>query len=311
MRRLGLILALLVLALTASAEQAVAKQQRLLPPLPPRHLLTQVGAPVPPERRFLSGFEVETSGNYEVGVTSSGSAVMLVVSRETDEDGLTETIYLARGVATPKRLQATFGNFGRVSMRFRERRHRHRPGKRRRCRHGERRIGRLGVFVGNLRFKGEDGYVSVRVHRAKGISFKREECPRHRPPKRARAQGLPFLPPPAIIVASSRQGVDSTALLALRIFDRTLYLAKDEESRGKLAIIRLALGSEDDRHFKVNDALTHAKISPPAPFHGTGRYSAAPDGTTTWSGDLSVNFPGAPRLPLTGPEFEAFLDVAL
>lgn len=311
MRRLGLILTLLVLVLTASAEQAAAKQERLLPPLPPRHLLTQVGAPVPPERRFVSGFEVETSGKYEVGVISFGSAVMLVVSQETDEDGLTETVYLARGVATPNRLQATFGNFGKVSMRFRERRHRHQSGKRRHCRRGERRIGRRGVFVGNLRFKGEDGYFSVRVHRAKGISFKKEACPRHRRPQQARAQGLADLPPPAIVIASSRRGVDSTAILALRIFDRTLYLAKDEESRGKLAIIRLALGGEDDQHFKVNDALTHAKISPPAPFHGTGRYSAAPDGTTTWLGDLSVNFPGAPRLPLTGPEFEAFLDVAL
>ncbi|HMI80191.1 MAG TPA: hypothetical protein VK480_00230 [Solirubrobacterales bacterium] len=310
MRRLALPLALLALALTASAEQAAAKQDRLLPPLPPRHLLTQVGAPVPPERRFLSGFEVETSGPYEVGVISFGSAVMLIVSRETEDDGLTETIYLARGVATPNRLQATFGNFGRVSMRFREAQRQPRSGKRRTCRRGGIFAGRRGVFVGNLRFKGEDGYVSVRAHRAKGISFTRDECPRHRRGQRARAQGLPFLPPPAIIFASSRRGVDSTALLALRIFDRTLYLVKDEESRGKLAIVRLALGGEGDERFKVNDALTRAKISPPVPFRGTGRYSAAPDGTTTWSGNLSVNFPGVPRFPLTGPEFEAFLDVS-
>ncbi|HWO84398.1 MAG TPA: hypothetical protein VNM38_11515, partial [Solirubrobacterales bacterium] len=60
---------------------------------------------------------------------------------------------------------------------------------------------------------------------------------------------------------------------------------------------------------RIDEALTTAKLTPPSPFHGTARYRAYPDGATSWSGDLSVNFPGAPRFPLTGPSWETFLEV--
>ncbi|HEX6602047.1 MAG TPA: hypothetical protein VF030_05345, partial [Solirubrobacterales bacterium] len=60
---------------------------------------------------------------------------------------------------------------------------------------------------------------------------------------------------------------------------------------------------------RINEALTSASLTPPPPFHGTARYQAFPDGSNTWSGNLSVNFPGAPRFPLTGPSFETLLEV--
>lgn len=312
----GLAILILLAAFGAGSESAAAEPGPLLPPLPPRQLMTQVGAPVAPARSFHSGFVVEASNGYRVGVMTFGDAVVLVVFRGDQRHfkRISETAYLARGIAAPERLQATFGRFGKVSMRFRESRHRPWIGKRRRCHGAGRFVKRRGVFVGNLRFKGEDGYVSVRVHRAKGaVLTVAEKCRRHEN-RRARRMGAGagagpfFLPPYAALFANSRDGVNTAAILALQFRDRMTLISSAEEARSKLAIIRLALLRKRGG-IRVNEAVTAAKLSATAPFHGTGRYRAAPDGTVTWGGDLSVNFPGVPRFPLTGPEFEVFLEV--
>lgn len=288
------------------AARASATGGPLLPPLPPRKLMTQVGAPVPPTRSFRSGFEVEgADGPYGVGVSTFGSSVTLVVFQEHRKE-VSETLYLARGVATPDRLQATFGHFGGVKMRFRER------SKHQVC-HGRLKLTRhKGVFVGNLRFKGENGYVSVHLHRAVGgILEPSGRCPRQRR-RRRRSHGGDdgssiLFASPAALVAQAREGVDATGVLALEFLGIAGVLASHQENRGKLAIIREALVYTHPA-FHVNEAATSAKLAPPVPFHGTGRYRAAPDGSYTWTGDLSVNFPGAPRFPLTGPQFELFLE---
>jgi hypothetical protein len=303
-RRLTILipLALAMALLAAPAAHAAAEaEEQLLPPLPPRKLMTQVGAPVPPTRFFRSGFQVDpSSSNYKVGVTTFGSSVTLVVSNKHMHD-LSETIYVARGVARPDRLQATFGQFGKVLMRF------HETSKHAICAGTFRLVRHKGVFVGNLRFRGENGYVSVHVHRAAGgILEPAGRCPRRRH-HHGHFDGSIFLETPTAFVAESRHGVELTGLLALEFGPFSEILATHEESRGKLAIIRVAYVPAR-KAFHINEAATAATVSPSAPFHGTGHYRAAPDGSTTWTGDLTVNFPGAPRFPLTGPEFETFLE---
>lgn len=295
------ILALFVLAMALSVAPA-AEAEQLLPPLPPRKLMTQVGAPVPPAHVFRSGFQVEpSSGGDKVGVSTFGSAVTLVVSSKNGGN-LSETVYVARGVATRERLQATFGQFGKVLMRF------HESSKHAVC-HGTLRLVRhKGVFTGNFRFRGENGYVSVHVHRASGgILEPAGSCPRRRH-HHGHFDGSILFETPSAFLAESRQGVNSTGLLALEFGPISEVLAFHEESRGKLAILRAAFVAPHEA-FHVNEAATAAKVSLPAPFHGAGHYRAAPDGTTTWTGNLTVNFPGAPRFPLTGPDFKTFLEV--
>jgi hypothetical protein len=307
MRRSLVTLALfaLALALPVAAAQASAAGGHLLPPLMPRKLMAKVGAPVPPVRSYRAGFQVEAAGGYEVGVSTFGSSVILVVSREHAKS-FSETLYLARGVATPDRLQATFGQFGKVKMRFREASaHRVCDGPFELTRH-------KGVWVGNLRFKGEGGYVSVRLHRAVGgilepigLSGPCIRNLRHR--RHSHGGGSHHFNSPAALFAQSREGVDTTSVLALEFFGVSGVLATHEESRGKLAILRAALVYTHPA-FRVNETATAAKLAPPGPFHGSGHYRAAPDGTYTWSGGLSANFPGAPRFPLTGPQFKVFLE---
>ena len=106
-----------------------------------------------------------------------------------------------------------------------------------------------------------------------------------------------------------RDGVDFTGFLAIEGRRKTTFLATNEETRGKLAITRVAILRSKAKAVRANEALTRARVSPPAPFHGTGLYRAAPDGTITWSGSLSVNFPGDPRFSLVGPNYETLIEV--
>lgn len=306
-RRFFVSVLLLASALVAPAQSAAAERAPV-PSLLVARLMAQHGAPVEMAPRFRSGFVVEGSNGYEVSVSTFGGAVVLEVRRGR-KGQRTSTAYLARGIATPKRLQATFGQFGKVSMGFRESRNRSWRGKRRSCLGAGRFVKRRGVFVGNLRFRGEGGYVSVRIRRAKGTVVSEAEKCRHRrqsspPPDLS----FLFFEPESAFLALSREGVDSTALIALETKRRTFFFATDEETRGRLAIARFGI-VRSQRRVHVNEAVTAASFSPPPPFYGSGRYRAFPDGTTTWSGDLSVNFPGAPRFPLTGPDYETIFEL--
>jgi len=313
-RQLPLLGLALALALgPASSAIAIASQGLpLLPPLPKSAVLerglhsTQHGGPVRPDPLFRSGFVAATKGPYEVGVSTYGSGLYLEVWRGGKKQR-TATTYLARGVAQPQRLQATFGKFGRVSMRF------HRGRIRRVTKHcvfGRFLVKQHGVFVGNLRFRGEGGYASVQIHRAKGGILrvgKRCHVRRHRLFSPEELEEL-FAKPDAAMLSIAREGVDSTALLAIDAGKRSAFYAIDEETRPKLAIIRLAMARKPGR-VQINESITSGTLAPPAPFHGSGRYRAFPDGSSTWSGSLSVNFPGAPHFPLTGPSFETLLEV--
>jgi hypothetical protein len=279
---------------------------RLLPPSPRSRLLSQHGKPVHPTPFFRSGFVLKADG-YRVGVSTFGSAVFLEVWRGRRGNRIA-TSYMARGVARPERLQATFGNFGKVKMRFRPSRHRTWVGQRRSCRGANRFIKKHGVFRGNLRFRGEGGYVTVRIHRARGaVVIPAPKCRKRRGGGGPNFNFNPF-EPRAGVLSFVREGIDSTAFLALEGRRNTQFVASTEDSRPHVAIVRTAVLRKHSP-IRIDEALTTAKLTPPAPFHGTARYRAYPDGATSWSGDLTVNFPGAPRFPLTGPSWETFLEV--
>jgi hypothetical protein len=299
-------LAILALALAAFAAPSSAAASAGAAQLPGARLLSHLESSIPPSKTFRSGFRLEARGGYDVEVTTTGGGVFLVVDKGRFQKRLTGTAYLARGVAAPEHLEATFGKFGKVSMRFHESHDKSWIGKRRNCRGAHRFVKRRGVFVGSLRFKGEDGYISLNVRRAKGsVVTVARKCLRQRRDRFPFAQQSSHL---SAFVALARNGVNFTGFLAVG-GRKTTFLATHEETRGKLAIIRIAIVRNRSEPIHANEALTRASISPPAPFHGTGRYAAAPDGTTTWSGNLSVNFPGTPRFPLTGPDFEPLIEI--
>jgi hypothetical protein len=266
-------------------------------------------SPVP----FLPLLVLKASHGYRVGVIGIGNAVLLEVIHGRAR---AVTAYVARGTVTPGRLEASFGDLGSVAMRFRPSSNRTWEKPHRRCKRGGRIVHRGGVYVGNLRFRGEGGYISVHAHRAKGqVSSVAPQCwstgidQRSQHAVRPSQQGDPF--EFDALGASSRHGVTSTSVGAVALGGRAIFFASTEQSEGDLAILRFAFAAGPTRAFTVDNALTRAQIRPPAPFHGTGTYRAAPDGTKTWSGGLAVNFPGAPRLPLTGPQYKTQLEADL
>ncbi len=271
-----------------------------------------------PHPAWESRFTLKTRQGYEVIVVAARGIVALEVVRPRSASaslrrGRALTAYVAHGTVTSGRIQATFGDLGRVSMRFRPSGRVARPSRHRRCNGAGRFIRRFGVFAGRVRFTGEDRYVTLRAHRAKGLirrpthpdcgtrNFDRGIGRLSRP-----VRHLPeFMP--TILAASWRHVVSSVDFFALQIRKKTLYLAVSEESRGSMAEVRYALAVAPSKTFAFDDALTSATLRPPAPFHGTGSYSAAPDGTKAWAGSLSVSFPGAPRFPLAGTQFAGML----
>jgi hypothetical protein len=276
-----------------------------------------------PRQAFESRFEIKAGKGYELTVIGQGDVVAVEVARPARHKSPLErllgleqaaTNYVARGTVTPRRIAASFGKFGRVDVRFRPSGRVVSSDRRRRCRGADRFTNRLGVFVGSIRFSGEKHYVAVRAHRAKGRvhSPLRLHCalPPIRRPAQASARPLPQHPSftPAILTAAWRHAVAATELFVLRGRRATLFLAFSEESLGSsLAEFRYGLATARSKAFHFNDALTAATIAPPPPFHGKGIYGAAPDGGTSWTGPLSVSVPGAPRAPLTGPQFKVEL----
>jgi hypothetical protein len=327
MRRFSISAALLALGLCALPSLATADALDIPAAAPPqfRALLRSKLHMPPPRQGFESRFDLEAQHGYTITVVGEGDIVTVEVSRPSAPgkgDALEElfgfkqavTAYVARGTVTQHRIAATFGKFGRVDVRFRPTGQVVESDPDRRCRGADHFSSRLGVFVGGFRFSGEGRYVSVRSHRAKG----RIRSPLHlhcrsRPPHSfsgSRARPVREQPSfiPTFLIATRRHAVSALELIALRIGKRTLFAAINEESLGSMARMRFALATAPSKKtLSVNETLTAATITPPVPFHGKGTYRAASDGTTIWTGSLSISFPGAPRLPFTGEEFKATL----
>jgi hypothetical protein len=271
-----------------------------------------VSAAEPPE--FSAGFQLE-HGRYQVRVQNIGPSILLTVEEGTVRTlkRIAATSYVTRGTATESRLRASFGDLGQISMRF------HPSPKRtwvkpdRNCAGAGRYLVRYGNWEGKFRFRGEDDYLSLDVHRVFGkVETVAPAC------RRGGGQSRRLIRPsqePAlgrevpVLEESWRQGVAAASFVGGSAKDGSAFAATSQEARGSLAIFRAARAEAPPPAFSADSALTRAQLSPPRPFHGTATFTAAPDGTTTWAGQLFVSFPGAPHLALAGDPFKPKLEL--
>lgn len=278
-------------------------------------------------RGFEARFELEADHGYRLAVSGSGDTVIVEVGRPRSlhpgalpRDRLTSqslTAYVARGTVTPRRIAASFGKFGRIDVRFRP------TGKAvalpvgDHCRGPDHFTSRRGVFAGGIEFEGEHRYVAVRAHRAPGRvrSPLRLHCLSGRFRTSATRRERPVGPdggsPHETLAAVWRHAVSSTELYSFADRRRAFTVAVVEESLGRMAEFHQGLTLSRPQVFAIDNALTKATLAPPPPFHGTGTYEAAPDGSKSWTGSLSVSFPGAPRRPLTGEQFKVSVSAGL
>lgn len=226
-------------------------------------------------------------------------------------------------------VRAHFPSMGDVRLRF------HPNGKRRvhrrrsHCR-GRSAVTEAGTFRGTVSLEGEGGYFQRRLRSAKG-SLERSFRLRCRKGYAGETGvGLPlwrYVAPGFGFFYSTGSG--TIALLYALYDDGHRYIgiraAHSEgapagaevqigalESRRKMAIGRSAYLDGD-----IAGTLTTslpgehpatATLAPPAPFHGEAHYLENSANSHSWTGDLTVSFPGL-ELPLTGGEFKTSLCV--
>ncbi len=302
---------------------------------------------LPPDRA-ISELRFENSDGYAITVVAHGQTVALVVThahgRRKGRGGpASTTTYLAHGRVTQTSIAASFGDRGRIDVRFRPSGRKLHATRKAGCKRPNGGVlARFGVFAGELRFQGEGGFTSAEVHRVPGrsIDFNALVACLFGATPQGRQAGLPVPklpwglhlpgvdsgihrtipetpsvrthpsvgPKPTTLFADHKTPLARTVFAAqVRGRGQVHLLALESASEGAVGVIRSVKVQADPSVFSVDDTLSSASVNPPAPFSGTGAYQQGPGNTKGWTGSLAVSFLGAPRVPLTGPPFVAYL----
>jgi hypothetical protein len=300
-----------------------------------------------PRDHALYELGFRNSDGYAITVLAHSQTVALIVSRgqggRKGRGPVSTTTYLAHGKVTPTSIAASFGDRGRIDVRFqpsgRELHATHKAG----CkRPGGGILARFGVFAGELRFQGEGGFTSAEVHRVPGRSVDFSALvaclfggtPRgqgavlpapklpwgiHLPGADVGVRGASLetpgvrthpshSPKPTTLLADRKTPLTRT-VFAAQVRDRAplRLLAIESASEGSIGVIRFVKSVVRPSLFSFDDILSSASVKPPAPFSGTGAYEQGPGNAKSWTGSLAVSFLGAPHVPLTGSSFVARL----
>jgi hypothetical protein len=269
---------------------------------------------------------------YQFTVVASGQVIALSVSNgreDLSDDALgrfSATTYLTHGKATPTSIEASFGDRGRIELHFQPSGREIQASRHAGCRRpSSNTIAQLGLFVGELRFRGEGGYTSAEVHRVHGGMVNLAALVSCRPDGElsglaGASAGRADLASPAVQTHPSRGPKRTTLFASLRrplsrtVFNVRLgragparFLAAEESSEGRIGLIRFAGSSAPQSAFTFGETLANAAVAPPAPFTGEGVFRQGIGEAESWTGSLAVSFLGAPGVPLTGPTFSARL----
>lgn len=259
------------------------------------------------------GFQFTAGDGYKITVGGYDATAVLTAAKPDPAHGrYAWSTYVARGKVSPTAIHAGFGALGRVDMRFRQsgpvtygRRHNH-------CVGADRYRIRPGIFVGTVRFRGEGGYVSARVHRVKGkvLTPRSLTCfdslfeelegggGKH---------GAKSHPKVTRLYSFMRSGLTAIFLSAAERGGKARFVAEMEQTVGSLGVIRGVLVRASPATFAADSALSSAGVTPPPPFSGSGTFQRGPTGKKSLTGSLAVSFPGAPNVPLTDPRFKTQL----
>ncbi len=231
------------------------------------------------------------------------------------------TEYSTKGRVSGRRIEADFGDLGRVDVTL----HfvHYRPGFTHPGRFPGRCQGRapregIGTYRGAIELSHEGAVpeVSVKSGRVFFTRRFRQVCKRLRP--KFEPGPFPNLKRKAeeAILTVTGKGEGRTVNLDAQIFALRqhparsaghVYAAAYERHEG-VRITRTMGGFFERGSFvmskrgKQPETIT---VEPPDPFAGQALYSHSPGSTASWTGDLTVDLPGAARIPLTGPGFTA------
>jgi hypothetical protein len=252
-------------------------------------------------------YRIKASNGYFVEVDGQGKNVSATVEKPRRL-----VFYKVRGESSAAGIWATFGNLGKVSMRFTP------VGVKRfdppaECQGQQRKIV-LGRFVGSFRFKGENGYTRAKASRAQGRVYiwPRWKCKRMLAKARAGGPAIglePYVSLDAVARGGDlRFGAMHSPRATHSSAPTTMLTAGLSEQRGRMRVDRLVqVHGQEQSAFTFDPFLNTATVRPPRPFFGAATFVRDVDGLTSWSGPLGVSFPGVSGVRLTGKHFQARL----
>jgi hypothetical protein len=252
----------------------------------------------PAERQ--SQLTVQGARGFQITVTRIAGRVELTAS-----NGRSAAIYIVRPPkAAADVIEATFPGLGEVSVRF------HPSG---RVRYeppfcgGRAPTRQAGIFRGEIKFEGEQGFTRIGVGRAGGFVYRsfKESC-------KGPGQGHSATPPTYSLIERARLEGRTIVFAATKSPDGppfagpANYFASQWERRAGMTAIRVASASAGSNTFAIAGSPTQpesATVRPPSPFSGTASFNASPGSRAEWEGTLAVDLPGVGTVQLTGPPF--------
>jgi hypothetical protein len=310
--------ALLALALPAGAAAGPAAH--------PRHVEFR-----PPAARAT--LDLGDHDGYELGIVFEEPDYALLFASTFDGEAQSgaDTVYGAHfeGSLAAGRVRARFGSLGSVAVDFvGDGKGRTRP-RRKNC-EGRPAREEDGHFLGRIDLQGEGDYFAIKTGRARGY-VQRSFYLRCRVKRQAPVYPVPSLrervePTAALIVSSGAGGVallqagrrEGNRQVELRAIHQAGappgadVMAQAFEYQGKMPVGRSAFALLSPAGTLLTslpgEHPATATLKPAAPFSGEATYLAKSHLSHSWTGDLSVRFPGLLE-PLAGPEFFSTLCV--
>jgi hypothetical protein len=276
-------------------------------------LAAPVGAEAKPGFFVSGGFfslsaDLPKSNGYTVYLDTVGHRwIELIVNRPGET-----AFYLTKGRADRNGIEADFGRFGRLRANFTG----HQvetegvfPG----C-HGQKPIKFRGRLEGNIRFRGEKGFVTIAIERVRASweqSF-REVCENsnRRGTVDPRLAAFGNEVDDHLEVSGRDEGCRINLYVTRQhVFPETFVSASSIERIGKVTALKLA--SSDPTAGGVSFSPPKVRpltvtVTPSPPFHGSASYEEQTTGPNEWTGDLRVRFPGLGTVDLSGPSFRAY-----
>lgn len=252
-----------------------------------------------------ASFSLRADSGYRISVERTRGRVSLYAVHGR-KSFFASTSYTVPAKASPRRIDARFGRFGRISVRLKT--ERMKKGKLEEQCKGKPETVRFGVFVGTIRFRGEGGYTSVAARRAEGqlSTGEKFKCvfPNLRPGSGLAAQQSHQVAPSLTATQGRRRFLQVEASGGKQ--RSIIFSAGSSERRGRMSIFRDVFAEAAPASFVFASDLSSATVRPPLPFQGEASFQRASSGPV-WSGSLSVDFPGREDVQLAGPRFTAHL----
>jgi len=272
-------------------------------------LLTPAGAgAVDSDLKHAFAFKLDGSNGYSVTAFAANERadgkgeIVLFVTRKGES-----ATYLAPAQLTATSVTANLGVLGKVALEVtpsgREKKLRPRP----QCRAQQKGVSYEPVrFSGSVEFHGEGGYTEVTSDApteytrffadltcfgAGGGELTRGRLPGAR--LRVRSLGERF----RFELQANKNRPDK----------RSHFEVAVREERGPISISRGAEVWLGAAAFQYDPLLETATLKPPAPFSGRASFYRRLAPENRWSGNLAVDLPGKPDVPLTGPDVRATL----